>query len=67
MILSRTVVEVGTGYALMVKGELGFREPGSYTFLNRGISGNRIVDVYARIKADIINLTRREQEISYPL
>ena len=48
--------EVGTGYALMVKGELGFREPGSYTFLNRGISGNRIVDVYARIKADIINL-----------
>ena len=26
------------------------------TFLNRGISGNRIVDLYARIKSDTINL-----------
>ncbi|MBQ9129904.1 MAG: lysophospholipase, partial [Clostridia bacterium] len=30
--------------------------PGEYEFINKGISGNRIVDVYARIKADIINL-----------
>ena len=46
----------GTGYPLMVKGELGFEKPEEYTFINKGISGNRIVDVYARIKADIINL-----------
>ena len=36
--------------------ELGLDNPGEYEFINRGISGNRIVDVYARIKADIINL-----------
>ena len=47
---------VGTGYALLVKSQLGFENPGKYEFYNRGISGNRIVDLYARIKADIINL-----------
>lgn len=47
---------VGTGYALLVKSQLGFENPGEYEFYNRGISGNRIVDLYARIKADIINL-----------
>ena len=26
------------------------------SFLNKGISGNRIVDLYARIKSDVINL-----------
>lgn len=47
---------LGTGYATMVKGELGCQYPGEYSFINRGISGNRIVDIYARIKMDIINL-----------
>ncbi len=46
----------GYGYPTFVTGKLGERYPGEYTFYNRGISGNRIVDVYARIKADIINL-----------
>ena len=46
----------GTGYPTFVKGELGLSNPGEYEFINRGISGNRIVDLYARIKADIINL-----------
>lgn len=46
---------VGTGYALLVKSQLGFENPGEYKFYNRGISGNRIVDLYARIKSDIIN------------
>ena len=49
-------VNVGRGYPLMVKASLGFEAPGRYEFVNRGISGNRIVDVYARIKNDIINL-----------
>ena len=48
--------QIGTGYALLVKSQLGFENPNQYEFYNRGISGNRIVDVYARIKADIINL-----------
>lgn len=47
---------VGTGYPLLVKAHSGFENPGEYEFYNRGISGNRIVDLYARIKADIINL-----------
>ena len=35
---------------------MGHDCPGEYEFINRGISGNRIVDLYARIKADFINL-----------
>lgn len=47
---------IGQGYAVMVAGELGAEEPGKYSFENRGISGNRIVDLYARIKSDIWNI-----------
>lgn len=48
--------DLGRGYATLIKSELGFEEPGAYDFLNRGVSGNRVVDLYARIKSDIINL-----------
>lgn len=48
--------DLGQWYAKRVAGALELKHPGEYTFINRGISGNRIVDVYARIKADIINL-----------
>lgn len=47
---------VGVGYPHAVKAALGLEEPGKYEFVNRGISGNRIVDVYARIRKDIINV-----------
>ena len=47
---------MGAGYATMVAGALGEKEPYQYTFLNRGISGNRSIDVFARIKCDTINL-----------
>lgn len=47
---------MGSGYPNFVKGALGADCPGEYEFINRGISGNRIVDVYARIKLDFINL-----------
>ena len=46
----------GMGYANFVRGSLGMENPGEYEFINRGINGNRIVDVYARIKMDFINL-----------
>lgn len=49
-------MNTGIGYPTLVKGELGFEYPNQYIMYNRGISGNRVVDVYARIKADIINL-----------
>lgn len=48
---------MGAGYALLTKAHLGAEFPGIYEFYNRGISGNRIVDLYARIKEDIINLS----------
>lgn len=47
---------LGGGYPLLVKAALGTDCPDEYEFINRGISGNRIVDLYARIKADFINL-----------
>lgn len=47
---------LGCGYPRLVQSALGLDAPGEYRFINRGISGNRIVDVYARIKTDIINL-----------
>lgn len=46
----------GTGYATRVSAQLSYDFPGEYNLLNRGISGNRITDLYSRIKIDIINL-----------
>ena len=46
----------GTGYPTLISAELGLKYPGEYKFINKGISGNRIVDLYARIKCDFINL-----------
>ncbi len=45
----------GTGYPFQVASELAYRYPGEYRFVNRGISGNRVVDLYARMKKDILN------------
>ncbi|MEE1198725.1 MAG: SGNH/GDSL hydrolase family protein [Acutalibacteraceae bacterium] len=48
--------DLGGGYARLVASNLGFDNVNEYEFINRGVSGNRIVDLYARIKCDIINL-----------
>ena len=54
---SREVLtDVGNGYPYLVRAHYGLGKPGQFEIVNRGISGNRSVDVYARIKADIINL-----------
>lgn len=47
---------LGGGYPNLIKATLGYESPNDYEFINRGISGNRIVDLYARIKSDFINL-----------
>lgn len=48
---------LGLGYSKMAAAELLSRRPGDQlSIYNRGISGNRIVDLYARIKCDLINL-----------
>ena len=49
-------LNTGMGYATLVKGELGLVRPNQYEIYNRGVSGDRIVDIYARIKLHIINL-----------
>ena len=46
----------GSGFARLIEAALAYEFPEEYEVLNRGISGNRIVDLYARIKADLINL-----------
>lgn len=52
----RNPESMGRGYPRLVQASLGAQKPLEYVFLNRGVSGNRIVDIYARIKKDIINL-----------
>ena len=47
---------MGFGYPTLLNSRISYDYPGQYKVLNRGISGNRIVDLYARIKQDIINL-----------
>ncbi len=47
---------MGDGYAELVKASLEREFPNEYEFINRGVSGDRIVDLYARIKIDFINL-----------
>lgn len=47
---------MGAGYATMVGGELGAKYPDEFEFKNMGIGGNRIVDLYARLKSDFLNL-----------
>lgn len=46
----------GKGYATLIAAELGFDNPGAYEFINRGVGGNRVVDLLARVKCDMINL-----------
>ena len=43
------------GYPLLLQAELGFENPEKYQVINCGISGNRIVDLYARVKKDVWN------------
>lgn len=47
--------QLGRGYPYLVEASLGFAAPNEHEFINKGISGNRVVDLYARIKKDIIN------------
>lgn len=48
--------DMGHGYATMVAGVLYQKFAGKLDIYNRAISGNRSIDLYARIKKDVINL-----------
>ncbi len=45
----------GFGYVRQIVGTLLSEKPNEYNVINRGISGNRVVDLYARIKSDVWN------------
>ena len=49
------IASFGVGYPNLVASELMYKYPGEYEFINEGVSGDRIVDLYARIKQDLIN------------
>ena len=45
----------GVGYVNSVASTLKYENPEAYEIINRGNSGHRIVDLYARVKADVWN------------
>lgn len=47
---------LGCGYAFLLASDLLKNKKDEFRFINRGNSGDRITDVYVRIKEDIINL-----------
>lgn len=47
---------LGCGYALLLASDFSRKHKGEFKFINRGKNGDRITDIYARIKEDIINL-----------
>ena len=50
-----STISIGQSYPMLIDGRLSVDYPGKFVFENFGISGNRIVDVYARIKKDCWN------------
>jgi len=48
--------DVGPGYPRLISAFLGVEYPGEYEFINRGVGGNKIPDLYARRKADIFDV-----------
>ncbi len=50
------IFDYGHGFVKFITGELLSENPVGYEIYNRGISGNRIVDLYARVKSDVWNL-----------
>lgn len=47
---------LGNGYAMLVAKALEQKYPGQFRFVNRGISGDRSIDIYARRQADIFDV-----------
>jgi len=47
---------LGSGYAMLVAKALEKKYPGQFQFVNRGISGDRSVDLYERRQEDVIDV-----------
>lgn len=50
-----TITTYGFGYPYVIASKLSELDPNNYHVINRGIAGDRIVDLYARIKKDVWN------------
>ena len=48
--------DLGQGYAMLAAKQLEEKYPGQFRFVNRGISGDRSVDLYRRRQADIFDV-----------
>lgn len=48
--------DLGQGYAMLAAKALEKKYPGQFKFINRGVSGDRITDLYERRQADILDL-----------
>ena len=53
---SSCIWSYGSGYPFLVASDLYRIDPIKYQVINRGVSGNGVVDLYARIKGDVWNL-----------
>lgn len=51
-----SMTNLGCGYAAFTKGRLVLKYPKAHEYINRGIGGDRVVDLYAKIKCNLINL-----------
>lgn len=47
---------IGSGYPMLVSSELGYERPRDFLFLNRGVGGDKVTNLYLRIKPDILHL-----------
>lgn len=52
-----STISIGQSYPMLIDGRLSVDYPGKFEFVNTGISGHRVVDLYARIKRDFWNHT----------
>ena len=48
--------DLGKGYAMLAAKALEKKYPGQFRFVNRGISGNKVTDLYDRCQPDILDV-----------
>lgn len=48
--------DLGQGYAMLAAKTLEKKYPGQFHFMNRGVSGDRVTDLYERRQADLLDL-----------
>ena len=47
--------QYGIGYVFFIAGELTLTYPNKYQIINKGIGGNRLIDLYQRYKRDVLD------------